>query len=113
MKTFLLVTISVMALTGCSVLENLRSPNCYERVAVSKITLTEAYKSAYKLSESEVLSIDKAESTLTLLDQADSITDNASALCSVDEPSALNYLTTAGNILDDATEIMKGEPTDE
>lgn len=112
MKKLILTGLAILSLAGCSHL-GLEKPNCYERVAISKISLGEAYKGAATLSDAEKISIEKAEAALLALDHADSLTDSASALCAIDEPTAVDYLNTAGNLLDDVIAIMEGEESNE
>lgn len=108
MRKFLLLSllVSVVALSGCETL-NLDKPNCYERVAISKIALTEAYSTAASLSNADTITVNTAEKTLVTLDQADTLVDRASAYCVLDEVVAYDHLKFAGDLIDQATDLMK------
>ena len=100
MKKLLLLLSSTIILSGCSTIaDKFEQPNCYESVAIAKISLSEAYKSAARLSEEEVISIDKAENTLMMLDRADQAVDSASAYCAIDRSVSYELLDTAKKLL--------------
>jgi len=105
MKKLVLIPL-VLVLGACASL-GLERPSCYESVAISKIAIGEAFKTATKLSNEEVISIGAAEDTLTALDQADSATDSASALCPIDDRAARDYLLVARDLITNATELME------
>ncbi len=97
---------AVLLLGACASL-GLDKPNCYESVAISKITITEAFKTATRLSDGEIISTGAAQDALIALDQANSATDSAAALCPLDAPRARDYLIAASNAIENATNLME------
>lgn len=108
MKKLLLLT-SVLTLSACGSL-SLGTPNCYQSVAIAKISLGQAYSTAADLNTAEKISVDSAEKALTALDKADSLVTNASALCPLNEKAAGDLLEDASELLNEAT-ITLGDQT--
>ncbi len=107
MRKVLLLS-SILAISACSTL-GLKKPNCYESVAISKISLEQAYKSAADLSNEDLITVDQAKAVLYNLDMADQATDQASALCSLDLSAAETILDKAQALLGLASDIMGGK----
>lgn len=108
MKKLLLLTVLISGLTlsACSTL-GINQPSCYQSVAISKVAYTEAYEHAAELVDEDILNASQGAQVLIVLDQADGVTDKASALCPIDERTARDYIDVANNLIDQAFELME------
>jgi len=107
MTKILYIIPCLLILSGCAVLNKYEKPNCYKSVAIAKISVKEAHSSAAKLTLSGKIKADKSKKSYLVLVEANHIIDSASALCSLNEVTAMDYIDQAYNLINNASDIMK------
>jgi|GEM_PF-4011223 len=99
----------VLIVSGCAIIsDKYRKPNCYENVAIAKISIEEAHNSATILTINKKITVSASQKTYNVLEQSNKIVDNASTLCSLDEVAAYDYMDQAYKLIESASNIMKG-----
>lgn len=110
---FALCSVGLLALSGCTALKKatgIESVPCYERVAISKIALTQGYSAADDFLKLGTITADQAQNALISFDSADAMIDHASALCAVDENYGNEVLDRANQTITDVVgELKQGE----
>ena len=79
---------------------------CLQRVAATEVAITEGYESIVSLLEADIVDADTARQAEKAIDAANLAADSAGRLCAIDEPSALDYISTAGAAILKANEIL-------
>jgi len=97
MKNILLIS-SVLLLGGCA--------NCLDKVYATEVGITQAYETNYNLLYSEVIDLDTSLNLTAITDVANTASDAAANLCTIDEAKALDLLEEAGVALKEANRII-------